>query len=215
MTEKSVVRSPKATGSKPKRRRPKGDDLQLCPRDLGSLLAKRTLVLGESEDNYDTLLSKVTGAIKPTDIIESLLVKDITDLAWEAQRWRRLRAEMLTQAGQSALEELLRSIPGAGLINGVQYSYESLAACFAAGIEEAVVAVHKILLRRGLDADTLMARALSNRLDEVERIDRLIAGADARRSRVLDELERRRKLRVCQSHRVADDLDAGRGMAVA
>jgi hypothetical protein len=208
MTEKSVVRAPKVTGSKPTKRPPNRGDLQLYPSDLGSLLTRRPVVLGENEDDYDDLLSKVTVAIKPTDIIESLMVKDITDLAWEAQRWRRLRAEMLTQAGQSALEELLRSTPGAGLINGVQYSYANLAACYAAGVEEAIAAVNEILLRRGLNADTLMAQALSGRLDEVERIDRLIAGADARRNRVLGELERRRDWHVRRSRRLAEDLDA-------
>jgi hypothetical protein len=53
-----------------------------------------------------------------------------------------------------------------------------------------------------------MSQALSNRLDEVERIDRLIAGADARRNRVLGELERRRDWHVRRSRRLAEDLDA-------
>jgi len=207
MADTSGRRSKVNRAKKPRPLRPQRGDLQLGPAALGSLFAKRPLVLGEDGDAYDHLLTKITAALTPADIIEALWVKDVTDLTWEAQRLRRLKAEMLRQAGQDALEALLRTIPGSGVIDGVQYNLSNLAACYTAGLDEAVMAVEGHLRQQGLDADTLMARALATRLEELERIERLIAGTEARRNRVLGELERRRDARARQVRRVADDLD--------
>ncbi len=184
----------------------RGDDIQVHPANLGPLFAKRPLVLGEDEAEYDELLIRVTAAIRPCGIIESMWVKDVVDLMWEAQRLRRLKAELLKQAGRRALEEFLRSQPSAGLINGIQYSIPSLVASYAAGAKEAVTEVERILAQNGLDADTLMARALTNKLDEVERLERMLAGIDARRNRVLGEIERRRETLARQTRLVAEDV---------
>jgi hypothetical protein len=47
-------------------------------------------------------------------------------------------------------------------------------------------------LTAGLTGEAALARALAYRLDEVERIDRMIASAEARRNAVLREIERHR-----------------------
>ena len=168
-------------------------DIQHSPKDLGALFAKRPLVLGESEADYDELLSKVTAAGKPTDAIEALWIKDMVDLVWESQRLRRLKASLLMKAGQQALTNLLAKTKDAGQVNGVRvFSVPELITAYAAGEAAAVAEVETILRRRGLDIDSLMAQALAEKLDDIERIDRLIAGADARRNRALSELERRR-----------------------
>jgi hypothetical protein len=70
-------------------------NLHVLSRDLGSLFAQRPLITGESEDEYDDLLSKVTSAVAPVDMIEAVWVKHIVDLIWEAQRLRRLKPASL------------------------------------------------------------------------------------------------------------------------
>jgi hypothetical protein len=196
--------------AKPTRRNPRRGDLQVHPTDLGSLFAKRPLLLWEDEADYDELLSKVTAAVAPGDIIEAMWVKDITDFTWEVQRLRRLKAELLIQASQGVLEDLLRSIPGAGLIKGVQYTIPSLLASYRAGLKEAAVEVERILTNNGIDADNLAAQALSIKLSEVERIERLLAGIEARRNRILGEIYRRREMLVRQLRREdanVEDID--------
>jgi hypothetical protein len=168
-------------------------DIQRSPKDLGTLFAKRPLVLGESEAEYDELLSRTTASVKPTDTIEALWIKDVVDLVWEAQRLRRLKASLLMKAGRQALRSLLAKTKDAGQVNGVRaFSIPELISAYTAREAAAVTEVDMILRRHGLDIDTLMAQALAEKLDDLERIDRLIAGADARRNRALNELERRR-----------------------
>jgi hypothetical protein len=168
-------------------------DIWHSPKDLGALFAKRPLVLGESEADYDELLSRTTASVKPTDTIEALWVKDIVDLVWEAQRLRRFKSSLLMKAGRQALRSLLAKTKDAGQLNGVRtFSISELISAYTAGDAVAVTEVEMILRRLGLDIDTLMAQALAEKLDDLERIDRLIAGADARRNRALNELERRR-----------------------
>src|SRR4051794_40678372 len=77
-------------------------DLHVLPRDLGSLFPERPLIAGESEGEYDDLLSKVTSAVAPADVIEAVWVKDIVDLIWESQRLRRLKASLLMAARKQA-----------------------------------------------------------------------------------------------------------------
>jgi hypothetical protein len=50
---------------------------------------------GEDSAGYDDLLARVSGAIKPADIIEEIWIRDIVALTWEALRLRRARAALL------------------------------------------------------------------------------------------------------------------------
>jgi hypothetical protein len=49
------------------------------------------------------------------------------------------------------------------------------------------------LAQAGLTIDAVVAQALSTKLDDFERIDRMIAMADGRRDKVLREIEARRE----------------------
>ncbi|MGZ5826133.1 MAG: hypothetical protein ACXWIO_09000 [Croceibacterium sp.] len=57
---------------------------------------------------------------------------------------------------------------------------------------EAVTLVHELLAEARASIDVFMADALSEKLDSIERIDRLAAIAESRRNASLNELERRR-----------------------
>ncbi len=56
----------------------------------------------------------------------------------------------------------------------------------------AVTLVHELLAGAGLSMDRFMADALAQKLDDIERIDRLITTAESRRDASLREIERRR-----------------------
>ena len=64
--------------------------------------ARQNLIFGspplcEDDDReaYNELLKRLIDLIKPTDIIEEILVRDYVDLTWERLRWRRGKAKLL------------------------------------------------------------------------------------------------------------------------
>jgi hypothetical protein len=57
---------------------------------------------------------------------------------------------------------------------------------------DAVTLVHEVLTDAGVSMDGLMANALAEKLDDIERVDRLISIAEVRRNASLHEIERRR-----------------------
>ena len=54
--------------------------------------------------------------------------------------------------------------------------------------------VDECLAERSFTMDTVWARAFAFELDDIERIDRLITAAEARRNRVLNEIDYRREI---------------------
>jgi hypothetical protein len=60
------------------------------------------------------------------------------------------------------------------------------------GKPDAVTLVHQLRTRAGVSQDSFMTQALRDRMDEIERIDRLTAIAEARRNAALREIDRRR-----------------------
>lgn len=139
--------------------------IDVHPHDLSSLFAKRPLILGEAEADYDELLSKVTQAVRPANAIEAILVKDVVDLKWESQRLRRLKASLLMIAAKQALIRLLCTLRD--LDTGKPLTPEGAeltAICCLQGDEETVGEVKEILSDHGLDFDSVMAQALSDQL---------------------------------------------------
>jgi hypothetical protein len=62
---------------------------------------------------------------------------------------------------------------------------EELAKAWAARDQNAIKRVDKLLASAGLTMDAVMAQTLSISLDDVERIDRMIATAEVRRNAIL------------------------------
>jgi len=65
------------------------------------------------------------------------------------------------------------------------------------------------LNERGLTLDAITAETLSKKLDDVERIDRMIANAEARRHVVLREIDRHRAAVAARLRAVAEAIEEG------
>jgi hypothetical protein len=124
------------------------------------------LLEGEDTGAYGDLLARVSAAIRPADILEEIWLRDFLDLAWEALRYRRLKAALVDGAVSQGL---------GGTV--------------------------------GLAGEAALARALTFRLDEVERIDRMLASAEARRNAVLREIERHRSTLGQELRRMVTDAE--------
>ena len=69
--------------------------------------------------------------------------------------------------------------------------------------------VHEILTDAGVSMDGLMADALAEKLDDIERIDRLISIAESRRNASLYEIERRRAVLGETLRRSVQEIEDG------
>jgi hypothetical protein len=140
---------------------------------------------GEDTAAYDELLARISGAVKPADILEEIWVRDLVDLVWDAFRLRRLKANLLTAVAHEGLRTIL------GPLIGWEHA-RHLAKAWAAREPSAIKQADELLGSAGLTMDAVMAQALSLKLNDVERIDRMIATAEGRRNAILREVDRHR-----------------------
>jgi hypothetical protein len=144
---------------------------------------------------------QISAAVGPLDFLEEIWVNDVVNLVWETQRLRRLRAALLQSGTRGRLFELLRSsdpsVARKLLINWASHE------------PDAVAEVDAALARGGRTIDEVMAEALAFKIDEIERIDRMVAGAEARRNVALREIDRHRATLGAALRKAADEvLDA-------
>jgi hypothetical protein len=127
--------------------------------------------------------------VKPSDIVEEIWVRDVVDLTWEIFRGRRLKNCLVATAVPSALREILSP-----LVDAQAYSewMNTLVKQWTAQKPSAIKRVNKYLASKKLTFDTVIAQALRSEINTIERIDRSIAIAEARRNAVLREIDRRR-----------------------
>jgi hypothetical protein len=175
------------------------------PVDVGGSPAKwdffgpPPLLEGEDPAAYDELLARVSGAVGPTDILKEIWVRDVVDLVWEALRLRRLKSSLIDASIHEGLTKILRIfvdwIPA-----------EELAKSWVRNDVKAREEINKMLTSAGLTMESAAAQTLVLKLDAIERIDRMIMNAEARRNAVLREIDRHRAS-VAQALRRAADIE--------
>jgi hypothetical protein len=143
------------------------------------------LIEGEDAGAYDELLLRVSTAVRPQDIFEEIWIRDIVDLVWEAFRLRRFKACVMTDGARAALK--LRLGPVVGWPQA-----EGLARSWAARAPGGVAQVEEHLASAGIGLEGVAAEGLCIQLGHVERIDRMIMAAEARRNAALREIDRHR-----------------------
>jgi hypothetical protein len=155
------------------------------------------LVSGEEPAAYEELRARISAAVKPKDFLEEIWLRDVVDLTWDSLRMRRMKASLLSSGRFEALDGLMRPVLG---FKGA----ESLSKELAAGESAAFDQANGHLSKMGLDMDDILARALAMRIDQFERIDRMIMNAEGRRNAALREVDRHRSS-LAQALREASD----------
>ncbi len=147
-----------------------------------TLLGPPPLNPGDDTDSYDTLVARLVAEVGPRGVIEEACLREVAEMMWEAARLRRLKAKLMTLSAGKAVREVLQSI-------GVEFlDAHDLAPRWAARELEAVGEVDARLNAAGLDMHHVMAKTLEMRIGEIERIDRMAARAEARRTAALREM---------------------------
>jgi hypothetical protein len=166
------------------------------------LFGPSPLMEGEDIGLYDDLLIRISTAIKPSDILEDIWVREVLDLVWETFRLRRLKWTLLTATAVEGLTKVLGPLIGWG-------QGDDLARAWAARKPSAIKRVEEILASAELNMDAVMAQTLSVKLDEIERIDRMIAMAETRRNITLREVDRHRETLSQNLRRAVQDVEDG------
>jgi hypothetical protein len=157
---------------------------------------------GEDIMLYDDLLTRVSTVVKPKDILEDIWVREVVDLVWEIFRLRRLKWTLLTATAVEGLTKVLGPLIGWG-------QADDLARAWAARKPRAIKRVETILASADLNMDAVMAQTLSIKLDDIERIDRMIAVAEARHNAILREIDRHREVLSQNLRRAIQDVEDG------
>lgn len=180
---------------------PTGTELSpVIPDDIGVILGKPPVIIGEEIEDYNELLAQISVAGQPKDAIEWLLFEDVASLVWEAQRLRRMKAKLLETVTKSALEQLISPIVGHDRAKAL---FQNLSPSKPSDLAK----IGSILGEAGLDLDVVAAKAMEIRIGHVERIDRMLENANKRRDVVLREIERRREIIAERRRDLPDVID--------
>jgi hypothetical protein len=108
------------------------------------------LLEGEDSNAYDELLARISTAVKPTDIIEDIWVREVTDLTWEALRLRRLKTALLSASAHIGLDLILKPLLDDAVVHLVE--------AWARGEQAAIQRVKDILNSANLSMDAVIAQ---------------------------------------------------------
>jgi len=81
------------------------------PRLVREFLGRPPLISCESEVLYWAMIASLAEWIAPTDLLTWFQIKDVVDARIDIQRWRLLKAELISDDGQSATAEKSFSTP--------------------------------------------------------------------------------------------------------
>jgi ribosomal protein L12E/L44/L45/RPP1/RPP2 len=162
------------------------------------------LLPGEQEAEYATLVARIVVIAEPRDAIEDLLTRDVVDLSWEILRLRRAKVGILKASMSDGVEGVLDQL---GYGQGERYGYtKSLGQSWAAGDKKTRKEITAALSAAGLTIDEVTAKTLESKLDSFERLDRMLASAEARRNNALREIDRHRAALGAAMRQAVDEV---------
>jgi hypothetical protein len=168
-------------------------------------IAPAPLLPGEKQADYSDVAVRIVRAANPRDAIEEFLIRDGIDLTWEILRLRRVKTGIVKASMSAGVYEILKGL-GHGPRSGPFYAWE-LGEKWAAGDKDARKEVEAALAKAGLTIDEVTARTLESKLDSFERLDRMLASAEARRNNALREIDRHRSALGAAMRQVLDEVE--------
>jgi hypothetical protein len=145
-----------------------------------------SLVNGEDAATYAQLAARIRAAVAPANIIEEIFARDVADLTWDVVRLRRLKAGLFTVGASDGMAQILSGLEKYA-INGQHRARD-----WAARKPDAVNAVNTQLSAAGLDMGDVVTSTFAARIDQFDRIERMLAAAEVRRAAALDAIDDRR-----------------------
>lgn len=150
-----------------------------------TLFGPPPLLDGEDSSAYEELTARISGAVKPEDILEEIWVRETVDLTWEIFRWRRFKSQLIKANLHRGMATVLESLCPFN-------EAREIAAGWAIRDDESVKKVNELLSDADLSMDEVIAETAAIKISDIERFDRLIMNAEARFNAILREVDRHR-----------------------
>jgi hypothetical protein len=161
----------------------------VIPTELTFLFEEPPVLAHENPESYYALLNQIAARVNPQDSFEWIWIKDYVDIAWEILRYRRAKSQILDFGCGRALASVAESVCGETDLLGLQA--EHLRSKWFAN-EDGKAEVKAFLTEHGLNTDSLVGQAMLARVNELEKIEAMLASAERRRDGVLREIEHHR-----------------------
>jgi len=145
-----------------------------------------SLVNGDDAPTYAQLAARIRAAVAPTNVIEEIWARDVADLTWDVVRLRRLKAGLFTIGASDGMTQILCGLEKHA-ITGAPKARE-----WAARKPAALVEVNAQLSAAGLDMGDVATSTFAARIDQFDRIERMLAAAEVRRAAALHAIDNRR-----------------------
>jgi len=149
-------------------------------------LPSPSLPNGEDAAGYAQLAARIRAAVAPANIIEEIFARDVADLTWDVVRLRRLKAGLFTIGAGDGMTQILCGLEK-HVING-----QLKAKDWAARKPAALAEVNTQLSGAGLDMNDVATSTFAVRIDQFDRIERMLAAAEVRRAAALHAIDDRR-----------------------
>jgi len=141
-----------------------------------------SLANGDDAPTYAQLAARIRAAVAPANVIEEIWARDVADLTWDVVRLRRLKAGLFTIGASDGMGQILSGLG----------EWPHKAKDWAARKPAAMVEVNTQLSAAGLDMGDVATSTFAVRIDQFDRIERMLAAAEVRRAAALHAIENRR-----------------------
>jgi hypothetical protein len=173
---------------------------------------------GEDPNVYAELYSRVEEVVQPKDILDQMMVADITNHFWEQQRYRRCTGAVINAKRRAALQRILHGAIGLNYVDTetVLDIYFELARLEEREVTDYATQVRIPKTRAGVidlmekhgfverDIDRL---AMETSADFLADLENLALKHEIRREAIFRQLERRCKKRNKEMHKADPELN--------
>jgi hypothetical protein len=165
---------------------------RVVPAEIANIFGHPPVLSTESREAYDALMAQLALEWKPRNVTEWMFVRDIADISWEIFRHRRAIAGVFAISFKEALAGVFidvlpgyrRSLLPECEAKSAQFrKAEALADAWFEGPERQEL-VKSQLAKYGLDPEVIVAQTYSVRGEVLDKLHRLLALAEARRTAI-------------------------------
>jgi hypothetical protein len=160
------------------------------PNKILAMLGPAPLIGTEDPSRYRDFLTQFVMQFDPQEITEWLLVNDLVNVNWEKLRYLRAKATLIRLACPAVASELL----GQSCFQTDGFSHEQFRSQPVAATKGRSADAGRKLASFELTVDDVVDSALIEKLDQVERFDKLIERLENRREKLFREFRDYRSL---------------------
>ena len=169
-----------------------------------NLFSTPSLMKGEDPDVHAELHTQVEEAVQPQDVLDQMMVADVTNHFWEQQRFRRCTGTVINSKRRAALEKILHEAMGlnevdaktaADIYFGVARLEEREVTDYSTQVRipKTPAGIVDLMERHGFVETDIDRIATETSVDTLADLENLALKHESRRKTTVRELERRRK----------------------